>query len=55
MGTAVRKLEIRIDQTGDAKKGMKGLSGGLGALAGPAGMAAGSTYFMTAPQLSTAL
>ncbi|MCK5307181.1 MAG: hypothetical protein KAJ73_01085 [Zetaproteobacteria bacterium] len=40
MGTAVRKLEIRIDQTGDAKKGVSGLSGGLGALAGPAGIAA---------------
>ena len=40
MGTSVRKLEIRIDQTGDAKKGISSLSGGLGALAGPAGMAA---------------
>ena len=40
MGTAVRRLEIRIDQTGNAEKGVKGLSGGLGSLAGPAGMAA---------------
>ena len=40
MGTAVRKLEIRIDQTGNAKEGMGKLSGGLGALAGPAGIAA---------------
>ena len=53
MGTAVRKLEIRIDQTGDAKKGMKGLSGGLGALAGPAGMAAAAIAAVGAASIAT--
>ena len=53
MGTAVRKLEIRIDQTGDAKKGMKGLSGGLGALAGPAGIAAAAIAAVGAATIAT--
>jgi len=39
--TSVRKLEIRIDQTGSAKKGLKGITGSLGKLTG-IGLAAGA-------------
>jgi hypothetical protein len=39
--TSVRKLEIRIDQTGDASKGIKGIAGSIGKLTG-VGLAAGA-------------
>ena len=39
--TSVRKLEIRIDQTGSAGKGIKGIAGSLGKLTG-IGLAAGA-------------
>ena len=42
MATSVRKLEIRVDQTGNAEKGIGKLAGGLSGLAGPAGLAAGA-------------
>jgi len=42
VATSVRKLEIRVDQTGNAEKGIGKLIGGLGGLAGPAGLAAGA-------------
>lgn len=39
--TSVRKLEIRIDQTGDAGPGIRGIAGSLGSIAG-VGLAAGA-------------
>ena len=39
--TSVRKLEIRLDQTGSAKKGLAGITGSLGKLTG-IGLAAGA-------------
>jgi hypothetical protein len=42
MGTSVRRLEIRIDQTGSAEKGISGLAGGLSSLLNPATLAIGA-------------
>ena len=40
--TAVRKLEIRVDQTGDAGKGLQGLKGSLKKITTPAAVAVGA-------------
>lgn len=41
MTTSTRRLEIRVDQTGDAEKGIKGIAGSVGKIA-KVGLAAGA-------------
>lgn len=52
--TSVRKLEIRIDQTGDASKGIKGIAGSIGKIAG-VGLAAGTAAVVGVAALTTGI
>lgn len=52
--TSVRKLEIRIDQTGSAKKGIKGIAGSIGKIAG-IGLAAGAAAIGGVALLTTGI
>jgi hypothetical protein len=51
--TSVRKLEIRIDQTGDAGPGIKGIAGSVGKIA-KVGLAAGTAAAVGVAALTTA-
>ena len=53
--TSVRKLEIRIDQTGSAKKGIGGLAGGLGGLINPAALAIGAVTAIGTAAVATGI
>ena len=52
--TSVRKLEIRIDQTGSASKGIKGIAGSVGKIAG-VGLAAGAAAVAGVALLTTGI
>lgn len=51
--TTVRRLEIRIDQTGDAEKGVGRLAGALGPLGKAAGLVAGGVTLLGGAAITT--